>query len=331
MVSLIDDEQKVDDEQKAWCEKTDKEQKKKLDDTKDELKSTKEDITKLIASLGDPKSGLKKQLKDAEESMKTNQKNQAEETKARRKDNLGYQKDASTMSDNIEMIAQAQEVLKDYYDALDNEQLGFIQVSDEASTEASRAAPKTFGNKYKGQNLQAKKLLSMLESIKKATDQEQKAAHASELKAQHDYEDSMAALTKAESGLEETMAKLNKGLADKVKDLNGKYEDQENSEKEQTTIERYIAKIKPGCNFITTQYDGRKKARGKEKKALESAKTKLKGSPSFKLAVQKANEDAMGKCKGTCLKDSADVQCKACLAGVTVPGYCAGHQGTKGC
>merc|ERR1719476_530327 len=141
----------------------------------------------------------------------------------------------------------------------------------------------------------------------------------------------MESLTKEEATLEKSIAKLNKNLADKEKDLVGKYDDQESQEREKIAIERYMEKIKPGCDFITGKYDDRKTARKAEKEALKTAKTSLENSPNYKLAKQQAEEAAMGKCKETCLADEADVKCKACLAGVSEPGYCAGHKGTKGC
>jgi hypothetical protein len=325
MVERIDEEQKVDDAEKEWCEKTEKEQKDSLDDKKDELKTTQDDIKKLDADINDPKSGLKFQIQEAKDSLKENLENQGKETKTRREENLEYQKDARTMADAVDMITQAEQVLNDYYSTLDNEELGLIQ------TKADPEPPKTFKGNYEGQNENAKKVLKLLDGLKEDTVKEANTAHDDERKSQHDYEDSMKELTKTEAELKETLAKLNKDLATKEKDLQFKYEDETVQEKEKIAIERYIEKIEPGCKFITGKFDDRKTARKAEKKALEGAKKKLKGSPSYKLATQKAKEGAMGECKDTCLKDGGDAKCKACLAGVSVPGYCAGHKGAKGC
>jgi hypothetical protein len=202
MVKLLDEEQKVDDNEKAWCEKTTDEQKQNLDDKKDELQTIKDDIKKLNTEIDDPASGLKKQITDAEDSLKTNLENQAEETKTRRSDNLEYQKDVGTMSDAISLITQAEQTLTDYYDSLDNEQLGFIQEEPKA--------PDTWEGSYKGQNEQAKTVLKLLDDIKKSTTDEANTEHENESKAQSDYEDSMEALTKEEAELQESIAKLNK-------------------------------------------------------------------------------------------------------------------------
>jgi DNA repair exonuclease SbcCD ATPase subunit len=323
LVKQLDEEQQVDDNEKAWCEKTTNEQTNYLDNKADELNTIQDDIKKLKTEIDDPSSGLKAQIATAQESLKTNLENQAEETKTRRADNLEYQKDVGTMSDAISLITEAKQILTDYYDSVDNEQLGLMQEEPKA--------PETWKGSYKGQNEQAKTVLKLMDDIKMSTTKEQSTAHENEAKAQSDYEDSMEALTKEESELQESIAKLNKELTTKEKELQTKYEDETATEREKIAIERYIEKIKPGCDFVTGKYEDRKTARSAEKNALEGAKTKLEESPKFKLAQLKDKKDGWGDCKGKCLKDESDVECKACLAGISVPGYCAAHKDAKGC
>jgi len=328
MITAADDEQDVDDNEKKWCEDTNKDNSDNLSDKTDELDGIQADITKLKNDINDPASGLKFQIAEAQDSLKTNLKNQGSETDTRREENLEYQKDVHVMEDAINTIKKAEGTLKDYYDSLDNQQLGdFLQISSSDDPDA----PDTFEGDYAGQNEQAKKVLGLLGGLRKETVKEEHAAHDAERTGQHDYEDSMEALTKDEAGLYKTIAKLNKDLTSKEKELETKFEDETNTEKEKIAIERYIAKIKPGCSFVLDKYDTRKKARTAEKKALNTAKSKLKGSPSFKSAQAKAKEDGFGKCKALCVKDEAGAKCKACLGGISVPGYCAGHAGAKGC
>jgi len=229
------------------------------------------------------------------------------------------------MSKAIFTIKKAKNVLKEYYDSVDNEQVGLIQVSEDP------APPDTFEDTYSGQNENAKTVLKLLGDIVKATVKEQYAEHDTEKAAQHDYEDSMESLTKGEAKYEESIVKLKKALAGKEKDLDAAFESETKKEKEQIAIERYIAKLKPGCDFILNKYDERKTARKAEKKALGTAQSKLKGSPSYKSAIAKAKEDGFGKCKDLCVADEAGAECKACQGGISVPGYCAGHSGAKGC
>jgi len=325
MIKMADAEQKVDNSEKTWCTDTNKKNSDNLDDKKDELTDVQDEIDKLKADINDPKEGLKFQISEADDGLKTNLKNQKDQTKTRRDDNLQYQKDVGVMSEVISTLAKASDVLTDYYDSVDNEQVGLIQVHEDPDP------PSTFGNKYKGQNENAKKVLKLLADISKATVKEQYGEHTTEKEAQHDYEDSMETLTKAEAAYQVSIVKLNKNLAGKEKDLEAGFESETAKEKEKIAIERYIAKMKPGCDFVLDNFDSRKASRKAEKKALEGAKTKLKGSPAFKSAMQQAKEDGFGKCKDTCLTDEAGAKCKACQGGISVPGYCAGHKGAKGC
>merc|ERR1719428_1941030 len=91
-------------------------------------------------------------------------------------------------------------------------------------------------------------------------------------------------------------------------------------------------KIKPGCDYIETNHADREAGRKKEKEALEKATELIKGTPAYKAAVAAAEQEALGDCKDICNEAGRKhAKCEACLADVSVPGYCAGHAGTEGC
>merc|ERR1719262_2053274 len=142
----------------------------------------------------------------------------------------------------------------------------------------------------------------------------------------------MADLKSEQAAKEEAPAKLQEELAEKEKLLLETREDLAVTEKELKAIERYLLKIKPGCDYIETNYEIRTENRGKEKEALEKATELLKGTPAYKAAVNAAEQEALGDCKTICNAEGQDhAKCKACLAGVSVPGYCSGHKDTLGC
>lgn len=142
----------------------------------------------------------------------------------------------------------------------------------------------------------------------------------------------MQNLVDAETGLLESKVNLEKTLADKEKELAQTKADLEKTTQEKIAQEEYLLSIKPGCDFITTNFATRESHRAEETKALNTAITTIKASPVYKSAVFAADQAALGDCKETCNVDGAEhVKCKACLASVTVPGYCAGHPGTTGC
>merc|ERR1719321_1366402 len=124
--------------------------------------------------------------------------------------------------------------------------------------------------------------------------------------------------------LQEQLAGASKDLLETQEDLKATTDDKE-------AVEAYLLKIKPGCDFIKKNYQDRKDNRGIEKDALYHAMEEIKRTPAYTTAVNSATVESYGDCKGPCGKDSEDVECKACMADVTVPAYCAGHEGAKGC
>merc|ERR1719213_1244104 len=135
------------------------------------------------------------------------------------------------------------------------------------------------------------------------------------------YEDSMTSLKKQEAEDEKRLSKLQEKLLEAQEDLKATTEDKE-------AIEAYLAKIKPGCDFITENFDIREKNRKTETEALEKCQDLIKGTPAYKAAKAEEHQESLGKCKDIC-NDAGEehAKCKACLADVTVPGYCAGHAG----
>merc|ERR1719161_2505690 len=113
-------------------------------------------------------------------------------------------------------------------------------------------------------------------------------------------------------------------MAEKFKSLEEAHDNLAVTEKALLGVERYLKSIKEGCDFYVDNYDERKEKRGKEKKALKGAVKKLKGTPAFKKAEEKAEQDSWAKkgCKEVCMEDKEHAKCQACLNGVSVPGYC---------
>merc|ERR1719261_282011 len=177
---------------------------------------------------------------------------------------------------------------------------------------------------------QATDAVSMLGFILEETKKEEKQAHTDEEEAQKTFEDTMNDLKTQEAACLETIADLTEELASTEKTLEETILDKEKTDKEKKAVESYLLKIKPGCDFITENIDTRKSNREAETSALNTAKDKLKSTPAYKSAAAKAEKLMLGKCAGPC-GDKNSVECKACLAGTSVTGYCAGHAGEAGC
>jgi hypothetical protein len=271
---------------------------------------------------------LKAQIEETELSLVQNKESQTKETAERTEDNVAYQKDVKNLVSAESLLKKATKVLKVYYD-----DLAAKLEAGKALVQEDPAPPEGWkgDGAYSGQSSKGKDVISMLEFILSETVKEEMDAHKTEETAQADYEDSMAALKKEQADSEKSLVNLQDTLAEKEKALLDAQEDLKKTTKDKEEIEAYLEKIKPGCDFITTNFQLREDNRATEKAALDKAVGLIKGTPAYKTAVADATEESYGKCKETCVADKDDVECKACMADVTIPAYCAGHSGTKGC
>jgi len=328
MLELIKEEAKQDKENLDWCYSERDEnhaEKKKL---KGEMESLEEGIDELDKSINHPKTGLKTQIAEREDALEKNNEAQKTETASRLEENIAYQKDVKNLVDAEKLVEKAIKVLKAYYEDLEKKAMGtgFIQEDP--------APPSTWDNKYAGQSKEASGeggVIVNLEVILDNTKLEEKEAHSDEEQAQHEYEDSMTALKEEQKKGEKNLASLQEQLAEAEKDLTDAEEDLKKTTAAHDAVVAYLLKIKPGCDFITENFDLREQNRGIEEAALEKAIKLIKGTPAYKTAVEEATVESYGKCKEPCVEDADDVKCKACRADVTIPAYCAGHEGTNGC
>merc|ERR1719311_369526 len=173
-------------------------------------------------------------------------------------------------------------------------------------------------------------LCPCLVSSSRRPKKEEETAHTDEEEAQKTFEDTMNDLKTQEAACLETIADLTENLASTEKTLEETTIDLQKTTKEKIALERYLLKIKPGCDFITENIDTRKDNRAAETSALNTAKDKLMGTPAYKSAAAAVEKEMLGKCADAC-SDKSSVECKACLAGTSVTGYCAAHKGEAGC
>merc|ERR1719437_285763 len=142
----------------------------------------------------------------------------------------------------------------------------------------------------------------------------------------------MTQLKDEEKKLLDNLRKLKLDLAKTEEELLGKQTDLAATIKDKEAIEAYLEKIKDGCDFITDNIDERKSSRSNEKEALTKTVDLLKKTPAYITAEDAAHQESLGDCADICNeKTEESAQCKACLAKVTVPAYCAGHPTVSGC
>merc|ERR1719502_844192 len=107
----------------------------------------------------------------------------------------------------------------------------------------------------------------------------------------------MTSLKDEEAKSEKLLAELKEDLAEAEEKLLRTKEDLKATVADKEAIEAYLLKIKPGCDFITSNFKLREKNRATEKAALEKAITLIKGTPAYKAAVNEATVESYGDCK----------------------------------
>jgi len=184
---------------------------------------------------------------------------------------------------------------------------------------------------YSGQTGKATDVVSMLEFIVEETKKEEESAHEDELAAQHSFEDTMNDLKTQEAATLDSMAEVQELLAEKEKSLEETKTDHARVTHERKAVEKYLLKIKGGCDYITENFDTRNDNRAEETKALNTAKDELFATPAYKAAKAEEEKMALGECAEKCEGDREGAECEACIQGISVEGYCAANSGAKGC
>mmetsp|Transcript_82061 Transcript_82061/g.166124 ORF Transcript_82061/g.166124 Transcript_82061/m.166124 type:complete len:766 (+) Transcript_82061:65-2362(+) len=327
MVALIAKEGEADDKQLTWCNGERESNNKMLNLKKEQILALEGEIETLTQAIEDPVTGLLATIKVTEDDLQTNSASQASETKERRAENALYQESMEHLVQAEELLTKAIAVLQKYYEQLAAEGSGSTLLQATAGPEP----PATWEGDYQGQKSSSTDAVSMLEFILKNTKTEEDDAHSSELTSQQSYEDSMSGLKDAEATLQKSLKEAQLSLAETKKQLESKHEMLDTTNDDKRAIERYLKEIKPGCDFITDNIALRQTNRQTETQALTGAATMLKQTPAYQSAMAEANTAALGDCAGVCVGTEETAQCKACLAKVTVPAYCAGHKDAVGC
>merc|ERR1712070_374240 len=102
----------------------------------------------------------------------------------------------------------------------------------------------------------------------------------------------MKAAKKKQADDEKSLASLQDKLAQAEKDLLDNEEDLKATTEDKEAAEDYLAKIKAGCDFITSNFKERNASRKTEKAALNKAIGLIKGTPAYKTAVKAATDES---------------------------------------
>jgi len=323
--ALIEEEGKVDAEKKAWCESERETNEENLDLKLKDIETLNGDIGELVERIESPETGLRASIAAKEEALVENTGAMKEATDQRRTENLDYQELVANTSEARALLAKAIAMIENYYATAYQEATAALLQEDPAPPEMGGRAP--MGTEEKGAEV-----VTMLKFLLGEVEKEEASAHQTEQKAQSDYEDDMTQLKQTEADLQDALAGLQEELAEAEKTLVNKRSELAQTVKDKDAIVASLEQIKPGCDFITTNFDTREQYRASETAALERAVELLQGSPAYVAAKEAEKQESWGDCKEVCLESGeTHAKCLACNAKVSVPGYCAGHAGVAGC
>merc|ERR1719499_968604 len=324
MIELIAAEERADDEQQQWCDQERSETDQAISEKTDQISDLSGAIDSLKEQIDHPQSGLVAQQAPTEIAIEENHDSQVSETEQRREETQAYEENVQNLVNAEALLKRAVVVLRNYYSKISADiSPAMLQRQDPTKPDP----PSTWDDKYVGQSDGASSVIDMLDFIIRNTKQEETDAHDDEVSAQNSYEESMQGLTREMENLQNALGQIQATLAQRRQELKTKEKEHDATSKEKATLEAYLEKIKPGCDYITNNLDRRKAHR-----AEEEAKQLLQDSPVHAEAEARAHQESLGACAGKCNSQGEDhVDCKACLASVSVPGYCADHPGTEGC
>jgi len=337
MITLMAEEETADVTKRDWCNSEYYDSYDDVEEKEDDEDDVQEEVDDLKILLTDPVTGLAAQIAATEASLLANVASQKSETIARAAGTALYQEDIANLVAAQDILVKALKVLGKYYDMLAAKlaATAFLQEDPSAPTANFNAA---------GQSAAGGDAISALNFILAESRKEEKAAHAAEEASQTTYEDSMQSLRLAESASQKSLANLHTLAASKEEELLMKTKELKTTQAELATLNAWWREVwgddraravgalpvTTECDFLSRNYNDRKASRIAETSALNQAIVLIKATPTYRSFKANEKTEGFGDCS-SCNTNENHVDCKACMAKVTKPAYCAGHAGTVGC
>jgi len=251
MLKVIDKEQTIDEEKKAWCEDENKKNDENLTEAQDAMETEKGSIAREEREVDNRKADLE----TAKEELVKLAENRKEAIEMRNLENKNYLATVADLKSAQGVLKRALHTLTSFY-------------------KAEATATSSTDNEYKVQ-ADGEQVLTLLQDIEKQMQTSEETEHADEKAAVEAFDQSMKDMAEAQETLEKQSADLRQQIADAEERLqNAKNEFDRQSEIERK-IEEYMASIKPGCDFILENFDTRTKNRETEKQQLEFGRNKV--------------------------------------------------------
>ncbi|CAJ1372612.1 unnamed protein product, partial [Effrenium voratum] len=270
MTALMEQEQKDDDEKKAYCKKQSFETKRKAKALRHKIQN----LEQAVAMHEEAMEAAAAEIAELQAGVAQLDKSVAESTEMRKKEHEEFQKLVQEQSATKDVLLVAKNRLNQFYhpDMTTTQtttgpyDLGLLQVHQQQPE---------FGS---AKSVQGNGVLTMLEGLVTQTEKTVAEAKYNEKDSQQLYEDMLAdAQAKREADIKAIASKQKS----KASAETGKVQksDAKKAEKEELKdVELYGSELQEDCSWLLSNYDARKTARAAEKETLESAKGALAGA-----------------------------------------------------
>lgn len=235
------------------------------------------DITELDTNINDPEKGFIVTIADTETDLEVNMADQEKLKGQRKGEHEQYLITKKDLKKAHSLLEEAKGVLEEFYAKLE-----FVQVHKKRED-----PPETWEGDFKGQSEAGADIIKQLEFIITNTEKEEAETDGIEESSVSDYETSMGELTSSEESMQSSLVQLKKDLAEAQLSFEQKTKELKTTKKEIVAIKKYLEEIKPGCDFITDNFDVREANRATESDALELAEKLLKETAAYKKAAAK--------------------------------------------
>merc|ERR1719297_26953 len=309
MVGILGEEQKADDDKKAYCEA-------ELDKTEDTKKSLERKVDDLGAALEETKgliATLTEEIAALADGIKALDKSVAEATENRKAENAAYKELMAADTAAEKLLSMAANRLAKFYTPklyvppakteLSAEQRIAVNMGSEAEPVPAMFAqikqhdvasvspgppPETWGA-YKTKGEEHGGVVAMINMLKADLEKEMQSATVEEKDAQAEYEEMMAESAEKRATDSKSLADKESGKADaESKAL--KLKDEETATmKEVLATAETLKNLHMECDWLVSNFEVRKEARAGEVDALKKAKAVLSGADYSFIQMSSTN------------------------------------------
>jgi hypothetical protein len=277
MVVELKTEQKDDDAQMAFCEKDlakSEDSQKGLESSIASSEALIEETKEASATTADEIASLQKQIKALDKAV-------AEGSEQRKEEHAEFTSFSTENGMAQQLLAKAKNKLFKFYrpnlhkEAPKEEEAVFVQLA--AARDTPPPPPETWGA-YQTQDGKSNGVVALIENLEKELKDEMTEAKHDEETSQKDYERLMSESQTNRAQMAESITTKEGAKADLDEKAESTKELKTSQDAELMNVQGYISQLHTNCDFLMTNFDLRKAARGNEIESLANAKAVLSGA-----------------------------------------------------